>query len=393
MPSPASELTSLVVRAGAGAGKTTRLVQQVLDVATHHFEATGGYPNLMLTTFTRKATQELRERLMLKAVELGDEGLLEYLSGPQLHVSTIHGVLSVFLKRFGHLAGLDNAFQMVSPAITSRLAKSILRKLVLQSDEASELVSLLGFHRLCSILVRLSRERFERAELEPANEERMLNVWQSIWRDQQETSAPVLRSVLNETSDEKYIDYVNIVLQVLEDFAKVEKPSEEVLERGLARIPSKPRFNAKNPQIGKDLDLQLKAVVDGVKKLASQAEMNPRFWADLSSHFAKLHSLSSEFQTLWTEAKLEKAVLDSDDLESMTLHILKSTPELGEAFAAETDYWLIDEYQDTSPLQVKVLQSLSQGKSQFVVGDPQQSIYLFRGSDVSVFRDQEVRMA
>ena len=61
----------------------------------------------MLTTFTRKATQELKERLILRACRDKDAELLQFVSDPALlHISTIHGLLSVFLKQVGHLAGL-----------------------------------------------------------------------------------------------------------------------------------------------------------------------------------------------------------------------------------------------------------------------------------------------
>jgi ATP-dependent helicase/nuclease subunit A len=392
MSSPASELTSLVVRAGAGAGKTTRLVSQVLMVATDHYAATKTYPNLMLTTFTRKATGELRERLMLEAVKKKDESLLEYLSGPQLHVSTIHGVLSVFLKRFGHLAGLDNAFQMVSPAHTQRLAKSILRKLVLESDQASELVTASGFNKLCKLLMTLSGQLFENSSLQPCSVETMAEVWKTHWAKFADEAVPELRGLLAETDNEKYTEYIQIVLQVIEDFQSEQQPTSELLQRGLARLPSKPRINAKNPAIGKDKDNQLKEIVNELKKTAALPEMDPKHWNQLAKWYEQLHAVATDFQQKWYEAKLEKAMLDSDDLESFTLHILKKHPELGEAFSEETDYWLIDEYQDTSPLQVRILDALSRGRSQFIVGDPQQSIYLFRGSDVSVFRAQEQRM-
>ena len=80
MSSPTFELKTEIVRAGAGAGKTTRLTRQVLDVVSEFYKNHQRYPHLVVTTFTRKATQELRERLMLAAVERGDWNLLEYVS-------------------------------------------------------------------------------------------------------------------------------------------------------------------------------------------------------------------------------------------------------------------------------------------------------------------------
>ena len=55
--------------------------------------------------------------------------------------------------------------------------------------------------------------------------------------------------------------------------------------------------------------------------------------------------------------------------------------------------WFLDEYQDTSLLQKKILDRLSQHSQTFIVGDPQQSIYYFRGADVSVFAKKEQELA
>ncbi len=73
MPLSSPELGNRLLQAGAGAGKTTTLVATFISFVkafrqTHQNE----YPRIVVTTFTRKATQEVRERLMKKALELGE---------------------------------------------------------------------------------------------------------------------------------------------------------------------------------------------------------------------------------------------------------------------------------------------------------------------------------
>ncbi len=75
MQSPSPELKSYMVRAGAGAGKTHGLVEAVVRVYKA-FAQHGQTPRIVVTTFTRKATQELKERLVLRACDAGDAGLL-----------------------------------------------------------------------------------------------------------------------------------------------------------------------------------------------------------------------------------------------------------------------------------------------------------------------------
>ncbi|MCB0392891.1 MAG: UvrD-helicase domain-containing protein, partial [Bdellovibrionales bacterium] len=81
--------------------------------------------------------------------------------------------------------------------------------------------------------------------------------------------------------------------------------------------------------------------------------------------------------------------LEMKDLEYISIQALRDFPEVGAAFASEWDYWLIDEFQDTSPAQVELLHQLIGKKPVFFVGDPQQSIYLFRGARSEVFAEEE----
>jgi superfamily I DNA/RNA helicase len=76
--------------------------------------------------------------------------------------------------------------------------------------------------------------------------------------------------------------------------------------------------------------------------------------------------------------------LDFDDLEERLLGLLKARPA---NFAKQFSWIIVDEFQDTSPLQWEILQALKtlSGAYLVIVGDPRQSIYRFRGADPSLF--------
>ena len=97
-----------------------------------------------------------------------------------------------------------------------------------------------------------------------------------------------------------------------------------------------------------------------------------------------------QVQATYRQYKRDNSLLDFDDLERITANLLNDQSVQERYRNAEFKHLLVDEFQDTNDLQWDIIQSLAsldRGGSLFVVGDPKQSIYQFRGADVSVFND------
>lgn len=78
--------------------------------------------------------------------------------------------------------------------------------------------------------------------------------------------------------------------------------------------------------------------------------------------------------------------VDFDDLIALTLQILLNFPEVRARWQQRLEYILVDEFQDIDKLQYQLVEILSeQNRNLFIVGDPDQTIYSFRGADVSLF--------
>jgi DNA helicase-2/ATP-dependent DNA helicase PcrA len=80
--------------------------------------------------------------------------------------------------------------------------------------------------------------------------------------------------------------------------------------------------------------------------------------------------------------------LDYNDLIILTLHIFSTRPEIRRKWQERLEYIMIDEFQDIDPLQIKLMEAL-QGyhKNLFIVGDPDQTIYTWRGANVKYILD------
>ncbi len=82
--------------------------------------------------------------------------------------------------------------------------------------------------------------------------------------------------------------------------------------------------------------------------------------------------------------------VDFDDLLMFTVQLLEQYPDLQKHYCERFQYQMVDEYQDTNPVQYRLLKLLAGGHSNLcVVGDDDQSIYAFRGADIANILDFE----
>ncbi len=95
----------------------------------------------------------------------------------------------------------------------------------------------------------------------------------------------------------------------------------------------------------------------------------------------------------YDQVKQQQSVLDFDDLEIGALHLLEGHRSVQDYWQRQTAAILVDEFQDTNARQRDLIALLNgTGHRLFVVGDAKQSIYRFRGADVTVFREEEERI-
>lgn len=98
----------------------------------------------------------------------------------------------------------------------------------------------------------------------------------------------------------------------------------------------------------------------------------------------------SKIYTLYQEKLQTANALDFDDILMYTVRIFEKFPEVLEKYRNKYKYILVDEYQDTNHVQFRLVSLLSaKSRNLCVVGDDDQSIYKFRGADISNILDFE----
>lgn len=99
--------------------------------------------------------------------------------------------------------------------------------------------------------------------------------------------------------------------------------------------------------------------------------------------FLSLLDQIREIATRYEKQKREANAMDFDDLLLVTLEIMQKKPEIHARLANQFQYILVDEYQDTNPIQAELVGMLAaKHRNLLVVGDDAQSIYAFRAASV-----------
>src|SRR6187200_340359 len=106
--------------------------------------------------------------------------------------------------------------------------------------------------------------------------------------------------------------------------------------------------------------------------------------ADYTERVASFYDQTvAEVYDLYQRRMFASNAVDFDDLLMLTVQVLERFPEARERWQKAFRYVLVDEYQDTNHAQYRLLQLLAEKhRNVCAVGDPDQSIYAFRGADI-----------
>ena len=156
-----------------------------------------------------------------------------------------------------------------------------------------------------------------------------------------------------------------------------------------------------NKKFTLDLKNTVKEIRDDVKKQVAKikiTEDSKTVVTDIKDMYAILKELQRvvmDFSQSFAEKKKEKNMIDFNDIEHFALKILIKHTENGEEPSEVAKKYrnkfaeiAIDEYQDSNLVQEYILNSISNGKNIFMVGDVKQSIYRFRQARPELFLDK-----
>ncbi len=144
-------------------------------------------------------------------------------------------------------------------------------------------------------------------------------------------------------------------------------------------------------RIAKGLDIQLKDYPDAMGHITKwkRSNMDPQKVVDLyqesKSYGAKMLAVYALIYQRYMKIKDEMKALDFDDLLQKADELLKRDEVVRQKWQNRLDFIHVDEFQDVDPIQYSLIQSLTTLQTRVaVVGDPDQTIYTWRGASVDL---------
>ena len=394
---------NLVIEAGAGTGKTTAIVGEVLKLMLEREDLAP--ERIVLMTFTEKAAGEIADRIRMALEELVSHGEKTWPIGSPNPLVVVHD--SRKLER--HLAGID---QLRSQTIHS-FCQSLLRAFPIEAGLDPQFKIIEGFER--SLLYGQVYDAWLDHETRVNPDPDTVHEWELLFahagylfmiRDLILGLAE-RRDLLAETEydfgsfeRDALPRLTDAVLWVRRDPAKCKDPAAARVAEYLRNEP----FSGGSIEEWIEYLQPIASTIRDIKLPGCGALKEPMaqlrvggpgesIYDHLVGHRAAmaLVALTRRFVAWLDEEKRKRGVVDFDDLLLQTLALLDD-PEVLARARAQFDFIFVDEFQDTDRTQARIIDRLSRDASgafvagkTAVVGDPKQSIYGFRRADPETY--------
>lgn len=428
--------SNILVAAAAGSGKTAVLVERIINkIINEKIDI----DKLLVVTFTNAAASEMRERV-LDAIykKLEEEPENENLQRQvtllnKASICTIDSFcLEIVRNNFYELENLSPNFRIADTTQIELLKQEIIEELFLEKyeKEDKDFLKLINTYTsykddaplkdlILKIYTYIQSNPFPQKWLEEKIE--MFNLNNKLDQDFIETP---WGKILLEEVQEELIDDISLLKEVqkklsynsdldafekviLNDIDKLEFLSKNLNNWDNAYEISKnlnfvtwPRkkidLNIKDESkdIRDDVKKKLKKVLDKIL-ICNSKEANE----DINNMYEillKLKDIILEFEKRFSKAKMEKNIVDFNDIEHFALKILINSQDgktieetkVAKMYKQKYEEIAIDEYQDSNLVQEYILNSVSNKNNIFMVGDVKQSIYKFRQAMPELFLDK-----
>lgn len=380
-----------ILSAGAGSGKTYNLTGRMVELLRKDVRPEG----ILATTFTQKAAAELQERVRLRLMEEGLTNEANAISNAL--IGTVHSIGVRLLQRFAYEAGVSPLVEIIADGDEQRLFNESLAQVLTESriETINALADRLGltkktmgdpfdWRRLIRQITDVarannfsqdvlekskvhSRESFARL-LPPVSPATDLN-WQNRLAGHLDQTIAALEA--HETDDTKI---TKDAIEELRQFGNQLRWRGYLHWHEWVKI-SKLKVGAKS-----------KDIYEPLREFARSHDEHEQFHRDNAAFTDLAFDIAIDALREYAQYKKKRGLIDYTDMETFVSALLR-VDSVRETLGSELDLLLVDEFQDTSPIQLDIFLQLSRlAKKSIWVGDPKQSIYGFRGAEPALMQ-------
>lgn len=395
------DANNLVVVAGAGSGKTHVLVSRFLYL----LEKNPDWPlnAVVAITFTKRAAAEMRDRVraglearyFAAAADSAESrrwaGLLAQMDSAR--IDTIHGLCGDLLRTNAAEAGIDPGFTILDEIDAALLLDDVIEDVMqraIERDGDDAMTALLTTYPEAAIRDVLAETRLHHVDLPQTDAATLLSAWR-------ENFAEAARAFMARTRER--IDALADIptgckrgdmladLRAMADAISAGEPPQSYIDL-IAAFDL--RGGSKKSWVSDEAFDEAKHIIESARDWARANAFDVAREAEAAELVICWARAIAAVRDAYRAAKQQAAALDFDDLERLTRDLLTTAgaSAISRYRGHEIKHLMVDEFQDTNADQwaiVRALADLDAPESLFVVGDPKQSIYAFRGADVSVF--------
>lgn len=387
------------ISAGAGSGKTYTLTEKILK----YVAGGGDADQIILTTYTNVAADELKEKVRIKLYEQGYYEAASHIDNAA--IGTIHSIAFELVRRYWYLLGINANSRIMSDEdksfyLTMSLASlpSIADYKLFNDMAESFNITNKKYEIDGRFWMDDLREITERTSEICLDDEALSDACQKSKHIVREILSP---SKLGQQSfdENEILSHLDIIIGCISSLkrGKPEKKREyyemlkadfvkefSVVSKDINVFPVRLYANLSKSVLKEDAKGLIALCPDSFsffEELGEKVMADYRTYNVLALYIDTIFRLVLKWREQYTELKREKSLLDYNDVLGYFYKLL-CIPQVQKDLSGRYKIALVDEFQDCSPLQVKIFSKLSEYmEHSYWVGDVKQAIYEFRGSN------------
>lgn len=373
------------ISAGAGSGKTYRVTTEVANLINNDKLK----PNqVIMTTFTKVAAQELREK---SKKELANIGLYQEAQDMEYAlIGTVHSVANVFLSKYWYLLGILPDATVMEEEDVQIYRKHSLRNLLSLKERSF----LMRFAQTYNVQYNSYYEHKSGINydfwIEDLNSVLNFIQWHGLEEHElAEKGLRITKSLIASLVSEG--DVQQEAQSYLAESERILNAMEEEQRQQLQIIASCKGRNLSTEEIEKLLENPHNncRALESYKRFFISFTFSEEKQKDLVDYARLILDLAIRWQSEYRRYKDEHRLIDYNDMEQLFLQLL-DIQEVQEDIRSHYTHLFVDEFQDSNPVQVRIFEKLSSLLLEACyVGDKKQAIYGFRGSDTELTRSVE----